>query len=167
MKRDAESLSVLIAELEEAHDRIAAQYRQNREMTGRIERAGKQADAFAWAALGYTLHNIYNAFENYFLRVAKYFENSLENLEWHKDLLDRMSLEVEGVRPALLDRAHRDQLHELRRFRHVFRNIYDTTLDPERVERVNRTTSHIAEGFVKAHGEFLGKLRVLRDALEG
>ena len=41
MKRDAESLSVLIAELEGAYDRIAAQYQQNREMTGRIERAGK------------------------------------------------------------------------------------------------------------------------------
>ncbi len=78
-----------------------------------------------------------------------------------------MGLEVEVVRPALLDRAHKDQLHELRRFRHVFRNIYDTSLNPERVERVNRITPHVVEGFSKAHGEFLGKLRVLRDALEG
>ncbi len=116
-------------------------------MTERIERAGKQADAFAWEALGYTLHKLYNA-----------FESLLETSEWHKDLLDRMGLEVEGVRPALLDRAHRDQLHELRRFRHVFRNIYDTNLDPERVERVNRITPHVVEGFIKAHGEFLERL---------
>ena len=151
MKRDAESFSVLIAELEEAYDRIAAQRQQNQEMTEKIERTGKQADAFTWAALGYTLHNLYNAFENYFLRIAKYFEKSLETSEWHKDLLHRMGLEVEGVRPALLDRAHRDQLHELRRFRHVFRNIYGTTLDPELVEKVNRITPHIIEDFSKAH----------------
>ncbi len=78
-----------------------------------------------------------------------------------------MVLEGEGVRPALLDRAHKDQLHESRRFRHVFRNIYETILDPERVERVNRITPHVVEGFSKAHGEFFGKLRVLHDALEG
>ena len=62
---------------------------KNRRATERIE-AGAN-DELDWAALGYTLHNIYCAFENYFLRIAKFFENGLDQRFWHGELLDRMT----------------------------------------------------------------------------
>jgi hypothetical protein len=61
------------------------------------ERASMMAgDEFAWAAVGYTIHNIYCLFENYFLRVSKFFENSLDQANWHAQLAPRMTLEIPG-----------------------------------------------------------------------
>lgn len=36
-------------------------------------------DDLIWAAVGYTIHNIYCLLENYFLRISKFFENGLDS----------------------------------------------------------------------------------------
>ena len=41
-------------------------------------------------------------------------------------LLDRMSIAIEGVRPALMPLELKNPLHELRGFRHVFVHAYVT-----------------------------------------
>ncbi|MCA1949980.1 MAG: hypothetical protein LDL24_05390 [Treponema sp.] len=53
-------------------------------------------------ALGYTIHNIYGVMENACLRIARFFENGLNQNSWHRELLDRMIIEIPGVRQALL-----------------------------------------------------------------
>lgn len=76
------------------------------------------ADEYDFAALGYTIQNLYNAFESYFLRIAKFFENKLDEREWHKSLVHRMTLSVDGppqtvFLPGARDRFHdRGELHE-------------------------------------------------------
>lgn len=83
---------------------------------------------------GYYLHNLYNAFENVCLNVARAFENHIDDRsQWHAVLLKRMTLDVEGLRPKLLSPESYQYLDELRRFRHVFRNAYTRELDPQRV----------------------------------
>ncbi|MEM9120046.1 MAG: hypothetical protein AAGD09_19490 [Cyanobacteria bacterium P01_F01_bin.56] len=83
---------------------------------------------------GYYLHNLYNAFENVCLNVAKIFENQIDDRgQWHAVLLRRMTLDVEGLRPKLLSSEAYECLDELRRFRHVFRNAYTIELDPQRI----------------------------------
>ena len=67
-----EQIRQLQAELEADFQFIRENARKNREMTGRIDR-NPASDEYDYAALGYTLHNLYNAFEAYFLRVAKFF----------------------------------------------------------------------------------------------
>ena len=109
---------------------------------------------FDHAALGYTLHNLYSAFEGYFLRVAKFFENELESKGWHESLLDRMTLAVPELRPALIDRALAERLRELLMFRHAFRNIYSSTPIPEKVLFVNRIAEKIDEDFRQCHEQF-------------
>ncbi|MGO8693507.1 MAG: hypothetical protein ACLQMF_07505 [Rectinemataceae bacterium] len=79
----------LATELEAGYRSIQELLSKNRRATERIE-AGAN-DELDWAALGYTLHNIYCAFENYFLRIAKFFENGLDQRFWHGELLDRMT----------------------------------------------------------------------------
>lgn len=86
---------------------------------------------------GYTLHNLYSALERLFERIARTFENQVEDVSrYHAELLRRMMLDVPQVRPAVLSRASYDLLNELRAFRHLFRHGYEVELEPERVERL-------------------------------
>jgi hypothetical protein len=87
--------------------------------------------------VGYYLHNLYTAFENICLNVAKAFENQIDDQsKWHSQLLKRMTLRIEGIRPQLFSPESYDCLDELRRFRHIFRNAYSVSLDPDRLQLV-------------------------------
>jgi hypothetical protein len=52
------------------------------------------SDSLDYAALGYTIHNIYCVMENACLRIAKFFENGLSPDACHKELLGRMLLDI-------------------------------------------------------------------------
>ena len=85
--------------------------------------------------LAYLLHNFYCALEDVFQEIAKTFENRIEDpSKYHRELLNRMQLDVPGIRPKLLSRESRLVLDELRGFRHVFRHAYDYELDPAKVK---------------------------------
>jgi hypothetical protein len=137
----------------------------NKRAWDRIEAGAK--DPRDWAALGYTIHAFYNTLENYFLRIGKFFENSLSRDAWHRELLDRMSLEIPGLRPALLDNEEcREALEELRGFRHVFRHHYGKRLKPEKVKLVQKYVTVAAELFPEEHRFFCEKLSRLADRME-
>ena len=123
-------------------------------------------DEFDYVGLAYTIVNLYNLMENYFLRVAKCFENNIDKLNWHKDLIKRMSLEIEGIRPALLHTKDVPLIDELRAFRHVFRHIYQSELDLEKLKLVDGRTPKAVEVFRAAHARFFGNLQQLIDMLD-
>jgi hypothetical protein len=77
---------------------------------------------------GYNLHQWYNAAENALLRIARHFGNEIERTEWHRGLLERLQLEVPGLRPRLIGEASFEHLNALRGFRHVFRHTYGYAL---------------------------------------
>jgi hypothetical protein len=119
---------------------------------------GIQPDEFDYVALAYSIVSLYSVMENYFLRVAKCFENELGPSSWHRDLVRRMSLEIEGIRPAVLDTSDVSIIDELRAFRHVFRHIYQTELDPEKVILVNQRIPEALKRFRSAHVKFIQNL---------
>jgi hypothetical protein len=164
MRRKPETYALIVQELDLAMDLIERQYEKNRRMTARVSHG--QNDELDWAALGYTLHNLYNAMENYFLRVSKFFENNLSNESWRQDLVNRMCFSVEGLRPALLPANLRLMVHDLRAFRHVFRNVYDRELDPDRVAKVNDTAERVLLTFRDAHKGFVQDLRTIAAEIE-
>ena len=87
----------------------------------------------------YALHNLYSALENSFEQVSATFENHLTDRErWHRELLTKMSLNVRGVRPAVLSPAAAATGNELLKFRHVFRHAYETELDPQKLTSLVR-----------------------------
>ena len=86
----------------------------------------------------YRLHSLYTAFENIFRNIAAAFENHLDQETWHRDLLQRMRLDLTPVRPAIIDAEAFEKLDEMRRFRHVFRTMYGLNLDPLRLQVVLR-----------------------------
>ena len=46
------------------------------------------------------LENYYTCLETIFLRISQSFDNNLDPARWHNDLLQKMTLEIEGVRTA-------------------------------------------------------------------
>lgn len=80
------------------------------------------------------LARLYNVIEQMGTRVARAFENQIEDDRgWHAELIRRMTIPVQGVRPALFTEALRQPLRELRAFRHVFTHAYDLELDAEKL----------------------------------
>lgn len=78
------------------------------------------------------VNQIYSGFERIFKNTAKTFENNIDDELWHKSLLERMSIEIESIRPAVITEKSFACLNELRAFRHFFRHAYDTDIDEEK-----------------------------------
>ena len=119
------------------------------------------------AAVSFEIHNYYCVSENLMRRVATAFENALDPREWHRQLLSRMSLEIEAVRPALIDAALRQKLDELRKFRHFFRNAYDRRLDPLRVAEVLEDCMEVHRAWIPSIQRFQGWLGELAQRFMG
>jgi hypothetical protein len=88
-------------------------------------------------ACAHHLMRFYNVVERSALRVAKAFENHIDDGRgWHTELIQRLCLPIQSVRPALINEALRQPLRELRGFRHVIMHAYDLELDREKVALV-------------------------------
>jgi hypothetical protein len=88
------------------------------------------------AAIGYTLHNFYNGCENIFRAVSEYYENNLNSPRYHRDLLERMTLDIPKIRPRLIsDRLFVD-LDDFLAFRHKFRHLYSFEIEWEKEKQV-------------------------------
>lgn len=124
-----EQLAALSAVLE--HD-LKAITKLNSQLENLLGDLHSPAPAFSTlAATAYILHNVYNALENSFVQISRTFENHVvDQTRWHKEVLEKMFLEIPKVRPAVLPETLRRMLNDLRGFRHVFRHSYDFELDP-------------------------------------
>ncbi len=148
------SLSAVIA-----HDLVAID-KLDKQLTPLLDELQEQNPDFSTlAATGYILHNLYNALENSFEQISRTCENHIvDQSKWHKELLDKMFLEIPSVRPAVLPETIRKMLNDLRGFRHVFRHSYDFDIDPALLFRiVERWQSQKAELItaLKAFHQFL------------
>jgi predicted nucleotidyltransferase len=108
-------------------------------------------------AAGKMAHDFYNGAERIFERIAVRLGPGLPTGEgWHTLLLRGMESGVEGVRPAVIDRALALRLVDYLRFRHLFRHTYgyDLTWDKLRplAEGMEETLTLLrqqVEGFLK------------------
>lgn len=126
---------VLKGELEktrEALDEIFAFF--NRSLEKDIPLLGKsQSAAFLIAGI---IENYYTCLETGFLRISQFFENDLRKDRWHKDLLLKMTISIDGVRIAVIaDKTH-TILQELLDFRHFRRYYYRVEFDWDRIEHL-------------------------------
>jgi hypothetical protein len=127
---DAVRLRVLEAEIEAQLAKIEQVY------TELDDRAGQMLPEIEAVieSVAYQLHNLYNAIEDLLKLVATAFENSVVDLSrWHTELLDRMTLQIKGLRPPLISAECAAPLHELRAFRHFFRHSYGAPINYDRV----------------------------------
>jgi hypothetical protein len=90
-------------------------------------------------ALALALDRAYTAMESILDRVARTLEGGAPTgADWHRSLLRNASLDIEGVRPAILSAESEPALDELRRFRHFVRHAYAAPLDWPRVRRASQ-----------------------------
>jgi len=81
-----------------------------------------------------SLHGFYSGVESLFLQVAKSLDDEVPTGEgWHTQLLMQMQ-DADRLRPALISKEDMAFLDELRRFRHLVRNVYTFNLLPDRVK---------------------------------
>ncbi len=108
-------------------------------MTARIDegwqRAQSSADDYYVDSVALNLHGFYSGLERIFAMIATAVDMNLpEGNQWHYQLLQQMTQEIPGVRPAVISEETCALLDEYRGFRHVVRNVYALELDPNRIE---------------------------------
>ena len=85
----------------------------------------------------YQLIRFFNIIEQMGLRIAKAFENHIDNERgWHAEIIHRLSIAVPGVRPAVYLPAVLPLLRDLRGFRHIITHAYELKLDEDRIASV-------------------------------
>ncbi len=123
-------------------ERIRGELTDLERLLPRIERAWKQAhwmpEEFAFLdSVAFNLHSLYSGLERLFELIAwRVDENMPDGKTWHRDLLIQMSRELPDIRPAVIGEDSFRYLDELRRFRHLVRNVYAMNLSAIKMKRL-------------------------------
>ena len=80
------------------------------------------------------LENHYTCLETIYLRISQSFENNLDPARRHNDLLQRMTLEIEGVRTAAVSEETFSPLFDLLKFQHFKRYCFELRYDWDRLD---------------------------------
>lgn len=97
-----------------------------------IPKLGKSGNAAVMVAG--LIENYYTCLETAYLKISQHFENHLAPSRWHAELLDKMTLHIEGIRIQAVSSAAYGPLRELQRFRHFKRYYFDLEYDWDRIE---------------------------------
>jgi len=147
---EKERIAILKAELE-------AQAGEIEKIYARLDERSKKKGKAAAESIGYQLHNLYCAFEDLFEIVARTFENNIHDKgRYHLELLKRMTIAIEGVRPSLLSEEVFVLLDNLRSFRHFFRHAYSYDLDERKVRIVLADSMKLRHIYQKDLSAFVG-----------
>lgn len=95
-------------------------------------------DNFDLVVLAEIITDYYTCLETTFVRISKAFENNLEKSRWHTNLLERMIIEIPGMRKALLTDSSYNLLKEIMRFRHFKTYYFELEYDKDRIDFVEK-----------------------------
>lgn len=141
---------------------IHAELKSLRELAEEYSTAPRSAsDTYSIRARASILHDFYTGIERIFIRIAEELNGGVPRSEqWHRQLLIDMTLELPGVRPAVISKELVDALTPFLRFRHLFRNLYGFILDPVRL-------SEIEGGFRPTFDEFVNQIVIFLNWMTG
>ncbi|HVV15561.1 MAG TPA: hypothetical protein VHH90_00050 [Polyangia bacterium] len=141
LRRLQAEIAVDIAALKERH-------RETRELAARWDAQGTLGRP-ELVLVAVNLHGWYTALETGLERVARLLDQSMPSgASWHLDLLEQMRLDMPGLRGPLFPAEALPELHELRKFRHFFRNAYVLDLDATKVRGRARDLEAVAAGVI-------------------
>lgn len=129
----AQRLRDLSTDLAVERGRLRAQVDSLERLHLRWEREGADEERVDAASL--RLQSLYTGMERCLLQIVRVFNGSTpEGVDWHRRLLDRLTLATDR-RPAVLSEGTARGLRELLAFRHLVRHRYADDLDPDLVRR--------------------------------
>jgi len=115
-------------------------------------------------AAGSILHDFYSGIEKIFRRIAAKIDRDIPSDEdWHTELLIRMSMSIDNIRPPVISVGLKEQLGEYLRFRHLFRNIYGFELKWERCKTLGIMMMEILKTFTEEIRKFLGFIDSIKE----
>jgi hypothetical protein len=83
------------------------------------------------------LHGLYSGLERIFELIVRQVDKNMPAGDlWHRELLKLVSQDKGDIRPSVIGTESFYFLDELRRFRHLVRNVYTFNLVPEKVEPI-------------------------------
>ncbi len=121
--------------LGEIRDDREAMTRRGRDLEDATARLGQTpGDAAAVALEAWALHGWYTALETLIERIARQLDAEVPGGDrWHRELLAQCTVDVPGVRPAVLPRELRGDLEALLALRHFLRHAYGANLDAQKL----------------------------------
>ncbi len=135
---DASGLTILLREMEADAD-VA------REAAEKASRWWQAKGPGHLEACAYELARLYNVIERMLERICDEFENHFEKRgDYHEKLIQRLALELEGIRPSFIPAGRVADVRELKGFRHVMRHAYDLTLRADRLEELLAIAGRLA-----------------------
>lgn len=147
--------SILESEIDAQVHSIEGIYQKIEERKNNIEKNKAKLESLA-----YQLHNLYCAFEDLFKIVARFFDNAVDRGDsYHAELLHRMSLDIRGIRPALISDETYQLLDNLRGFRHFFRHAYNYEIELRKIKIVLEDALGLQEIYQKSVSNFLEELK--------
>jgi hypothetical protein len=126
------------------------------------EQAGRASDDYYVDAAALNLHGFYAGLERLLEVIADGIDMTKPaGPNWHQELLRQMASDIPGIRPVVISPELRDRLDRYRGFRHVVRNVYTFSLDPDQVETLVRQLQPVMDlidSELSAFSEFLQNL---------
>jgi hypothetical protein len=91
------------------------------------------------------LVDYYTCLETLFFRISQFFENNLSKEKWHSDLLEKMSLQIEGVREPVVSDHTQGILSELMKFRHFRRYYFELNYDWDKLRYLQKKFGEVRD----------------------
>lgn len=114
-----------------------------------------------------SLSDWYSSCERIFERIAVELNGSPpEGIDWHRTLIERMALEIPRIRPAVVTHETREDLDELRRFRHAMRHLYGASIDSRRLQTHLDVLGDLNRRLVDELSRFLAAMEAVLDQAE-
>jgi hypothetical protein len=128
-------------------------------MNGDFDKMGKTtASAMVFSQI---FIDYYTCIETFLFRTSQIFENSLEQEKWHKSLLNKMALEIPGIRPAVIDKKSYELLDEFLRFRHFRRYYFNLSYDWDKIQLLLKKYDELHPLLLSDLHQFIEFLRTL------
>jgi len=103
-----------------------------------------------------------SAAESIFKAVAVNIDKSThKGDQWHKELLEQMTLNVPGLRVSVISTDTAQKLNHYRSFRHVFRNVYGFELSFNRIKELLELLPDTSVSIKKDLDNFICQMRTI------
>jgi len=93
----------------------------------------KKGKSYDLIVLADIFTDFYTFTETAFVRISKYFENNLDRERWHSHLLEKMVIDVPGIRKRVISDHSYSMLLEFMKFRHFRRYYFEFEYDRDRM----------------------------------